>query len=77
MSRQTIEVSLQRAETLVRQHARENGLVLRVLQSRWAGRLSTGLDGVKFRVAGVRVSLHGRQRTRWVRMGQDGTARVS
>ena len=77
MPRRPIQVSLPRAERLVRQHAREAGLVVEILQSRWAGRLSTGHDGTKFRVAAVRVQLHGRQRTKWVSMGQDGTARVS
>jgi hypothetical protein len=70
-------ITLQRAERLTRDAALRDGLTIEILQSRWAGRLSTGQDGVKFRVAAVRVALHGRQRTKWVSMGQDGTARVS
>ena len=70
-------ITLQRAERLTRDAALRDGLTIEILQSRWAGRLSVGHDGTKFRVAAVRVQLHGRQRTKWVSMGQDGTARVS
>lgn len=70
-------ITLQRAERLTRDAALRDGLKIEILQSRWAGRLCEAHDGTKFRVAAVRVLLHGRQRTRWVKMSQDGTANVS